>query len=454
MPVRATQLNAFLPSVDHVRHYLPKIKAAVGRNHNLFPLPVFTEADVARGNPQYSHIAATQLAQLIVNSQLKMSGRNSAVAKAILRGFVTWLDTKNYTYTSTTGNRLADERGMNGYLDRYEQYNLFANPSAPIGDCLTTANALALLLAMNGFPCNELMLVALQADVGNSFVFRGGKAAKNHMVAPIDPKALAPLVRVGPGKGLERVPAAEADTPFENHWVVQYEGDFYDANYRAIYRNPEDLFAETSNPVVFAGFNGADMNRVFLPDGKVKVSLRVPEQQRIFFQLEEPASLLSKACPSLSGYTHTSVFLVDDVAAAGDDDVMLGRQQISHKHAKLFGWCVPDEPAAIKRRLMNAVEAYDLSVTGKWLRISTDASKDFCRKSRKWCDTTGVFLNDNTRTNRIYSGVNWDRIPSWRTVDEAKTAIYNAMGRTSTVGTTLRSNLCDAFELPGYLRPA
>jgi hypothetical protein len=452
MPILQSPILQFRPSVAHVRHYLPKIAAAVGRNRNLFPLPIFTEADIARDKPQDRHKAATQLAELIVNSQLKMSGRNSAVAKAILRGFVRWLDGKNYTYTSKTRLELIQDNGWHSYLEGNEEYNLFANPSAPIGDCFTTANALALLLAMNGFPCNELMLVGLQSDGGNPFLFRGGEAAANYMVDAIDSSALAPLVRVGPGRGLERVPAAEADTPFANHWVVGYKGDLYDANYRAIYRNPHNLFAETSRPVSL-GQMGAPMNPIFLPDGKVTDSLTVPEQNKIFFQLVEPASLLSAACPSLSGWAHTTVFLVDDVAVAGEDVVTLGSQQVSHKHAKLFGWCVPDEPTAIKRRLMRAVDAYDRSVTGRFFRISTDASKDFCRRSRKWCNTINI-QDRNVANNRIYSGVNWDNVVAWGDDNAAKNAIYRAMRTNDAVGTTLRSNLCDAFELPGYLRTA
>jgi len=453
MPLQATNFLAFRPSVAHVRHYLPKIAAAVGRNRNLFPLPIFNEADVARNNAPNRNIAATQLAELIVNSQLKMSGRTPAVAKAILSGFVRWLDGKNYTYTSKPVGELITENGWDNYLMGEEEYNLFANPSAPIGDCFTTATALALLMAMNGFPCNELRLFQLLADDGNSFVFRGGKAAANHMVAAIDPKALVPLVRIGPGKGLERVPAAEADTPFTNHWVVQYGGSFYDANYRAIYRNPEDVFAETSRPVYLEGAIGAPMNPVFLPDGKVLYSLSVPEQKKIFFELGNPASLLTAACPSLSGWAHTGVFLVDDVAAAGDDVVTVGSQPVSHKHAKLFGWCVPDEPAAIKRRLMMAIDAYDRSVTGQIFRISTDASKDFCRKSRKWCGKTEI-QDQRVRSNRIYGGVRWGDIVPWTDDAAAKKAIYHAMKSNEAVGTTLRRNLCDAFELPGYLRTA
>jgi len=453
MPVRITQVQPFKTSVSEIRHYLPKIAAAVGHNRNLFPLPIFTEADIVRYKPQNSHIAATQLAELIVNSQLKMRGRTPAVAKEILQGFVRWLDEKNYTYTSRTlHKRMEEEKDFDWHPYAWgdARYTLFANPSAPRGDCSTTAQALALLMALNGFPCNELKLAQLAAEgTGNLIVFRGEKAAASYMVAPIDSKALSPMVRVGPGKELERIPAAEVDTPFGNHWVVQYGGGLYDANYRAIYQSAEQLFVETSTTVDLM----TKMNPVFLEDGVVRGSASVPEQNKIFFALKKPASFLSKACPSLRGYMQTRVFLVDDVAAAGEDVVTLGSQQVSHKHAKLFGWCVPDEPTAIKRRLMRAVEAYDRTVTGRFFRISTDASKDFCRRSRKWCNTIKI-QDRNVANNRIYSGVNWDNVVAWADDNEAKNAIYRAMRAIEAVGTTLRSNLCDAFELPGYLRTA
>ena len=445
MPVKASQFTPFKPTVEHVLHYLPKIAAAVGRNSDLL-LPIFTEEVISGRN----NVLANQLAEKIAKSELKIDKKDRtclvAKAKKILKGFVKWLDDKKYTYNSRSGDLLTDRVS---YTEWEDKYNLFYHPSAPIGDCRMTANAFALLLAMNGFPCKELMLVGLQTKNGTEFVFRGGKKIPGVcMVDPIDPRALAPMVRFGRGKGLERVPATDADSPFMNHWVVKYKENYYDANYRAIYQDPENLFAETFGHVMY-GNDGAPMNREFLLNGRVSCSFKA--LNKIFFLLDEPASLLSKACPSLSN-KHTNIYLVGEHKAEEVGDVvMLEGQQVSHKHARLFGWCVPDDTVAIKNRLMKAVEAYDKSVTGKIFRISTDKSKEFCRKSRKWCGKTDLNNNQALSSNRIYGGVNWAHIEVWPDDATAKNAIYNAM-KSNSVGTTLRRNLCDAFELPDYLR--
>jgi len=456
MAVRIRGSLPFAPDEASVRHYIPKIHKAVGHNRQLFPLtlPKQLKADIARDSKLAGELDA--LARHLCRSQFRNASRDHRLAQTLLRGFIAWLDKSNYKYTSRTANSLADspperyikknwkEEYLSGNGGGQKVYNLFASVGAPIGDCSTTATAFALLMAMNGFPCNELTLCVIMSD-GDMIAFRGNGRVQAEMAGSARADSLTSVVTVGghgPAPTLVRVPASSADTPFFNHWVVGWGNRFYDANYRCSYADPANVFDEGE------GFNlGARMKGF---EGHFNSFTKVAARGNVFLQFESE-QLLRSFCPSLAGDDAVSVFVMADDPPQQDPVTIgegTGQVRVSHEVARLFGWCVPDDIASVKQRLMNAVEAYDRTVTGTFFRIATDDSKDFCRRSRKWCGTA-----ERAPNNRIYSGVNWGRVDTWSDAD-ARKSIYEALARDTaqTVGRTLYVQLCDAFGFPTALR--
>ena len=430
-----------------VKHYIRKIYKAVGRDRQLFPVPMPTKSD-----------ELDTLAKLLCRSQFKNVSRSNVLAQTLLRGFIAWLDRSHYKYTSTKARDLVanspERHRKKNWGDKYismegigeKEYNLFASAGAPVGDCESTAKAFALLMAMNGFPCDELFLGFIKSNVHNGMiVFKGADHARAVVVTPALTNSLTSVVTVG-GDGLtptlSQVPASKADTPFENHYVVKWRNNYYDANYRYIYADPADVFDEGEAFALGAKMKGFE--------GRFNSFTKVAARGNVFLQFESE-QLLRSFCPSLAGDNAVSVFVMADDPPQ-QNPVTIGegggKVRVSHEVARLFGWCVPDDIASVKTRVMNAVEAYDRTVTGAFFRIATDDSKDFCRRSRKWCGTA-----ERAPNNRIYSDVNWDRVNTWNDA-EARTSIYKALARDTarTVGRTLYVQLCDAFGFPTALR--
>jgi hypothetical protein len=495
--------------VNSLLYYLPKIAAAVGNDPRLFPWPGvgmtatqwkagargYVDAKApnsVNGAIEVSQMTTSQekhraynspflidakkaLAEALVNGKYADSNLGDIHATAVLRGFLAWLDKSNFNYVqgrdlNSRANHLSaskyeKQRVLYEVFDGLElTYNLFASVKSPVGNCENTAAALAYLFLINKIHPRQMELVKFGADNDNTIVFKGEAALARVArveAAPTNRQATS-VCRVRGTAGhvdSQVLHVTELDQPFDNHWVVRFRGRYYDPLYRAVYGSPEQAFDEAVS--VKFGDNGIPL-REREAGHKLEGSNITSRHLLIPFTSEfvSRGAGLPKGC----GY------VAEQLPLAGNSVTMwdrwgggaargVGRSLIVPLEVgRVFGFCVPDESTHMKERLMGAITRYEATTGGFWRNVS-DQSRDFCKRSRKWCGK----VSEAPMKSKIYSNMRdqekadqWRGVTTWTSDVEACKAIEQAIAvgysGPSTVGTTLCATLRDAFEVPGFWR--
>lgn len=494
--------------IKSVLFYLPKIAAAVGNDPRLFPLPVvgWSQAQLKAGvsgyadtvglnrdgqrerfqltmsdeksrayNAPFHMDAKTALAEALVRGTYADSNLGEAQATAVLRGFLAWLDRSAFTYVQgeyLTGRGIflsetkrERQRIVHEWGGLEVAYNLFASVKSPVGNCKNAATALAFLFLVNKVPPRQMKLVCIKSTAASkTIVFKGeaSLAGVTLMAAPANRQstAVCEVSAVGGHVHSRVIKVTELDQPFDNHWVVMFRGKYYDPLYRAVYGNPSQVFDEADNVqlgiTLREGEGSHDQTGHFIKDSHTTASHLVVSFQSKFVSGN---AALPKGC----GYVAEKMPLATNSvtmwnrwgkAVRGGDGSLIAPLEVG----RLFGFCVPDERKNIEERLMKAIARYEASAEGFWRNVSNQ-SREFCKKSRKWCGK----VSEAPLNNKIYSNMReqeradqWRRVMTWNSEAEACEAIERAIAvgyrGPSTVGATLCATLCDAFEVPGFWR--
>jgi len=489
--------------VNSLLYYLPKIASAVGNNAHLFPLSVlgFTPTqwkagaqgyvdtrapNIDSGLMEWKQMTASQEKHRAYNSPFLVDAKKALAeamitgryadrrlghnhATAVLQGFLAWLDKSKFRYVEGP-----DLRSRGGHLSegKYEKqrvvheaglsltYNLFASVKSPVGNCENTAEALAYLLLVNKIHPRQMELVMIGAENGKTIVFKG-EAALNRVArveaAPANRQstAVCQVSATGGHVKSEVVKVTELDQPFDNHWVVRFQGQYYDPLYRAVYGSLSEAFDDAESCTL----------EIPLRDGgQDKIQGSCVSSRHLFVAFASDFVSRGAGLPEGCKYVAEKWPLQGDLVTmwnrgGGEAARGVGRSLIVPLEVgRVFGFCVPDQSALIKERLMKAIAQYESSAGGFWRSVS-DQSRDFCKKSRKWCGETGT----TPKNNKIYSNMRdqekadqWRGVTTWSSDVEACKAIEQAIAvgyrDPSTVGATLCATLCDAFEVPGFWR--
>jgi hypothetical protein len=496
--------------INSVLYYLPKIAAAVGNDPRLFPLPVvgMSQAQLKAGVSGYANTmgmdksgsmrqryemttsqeklgayntpfldAKKALAEALVSGKYADSNLGEAQATAVLRGFLAWLDRSGFTYVeganlNERSNHLSESKRQRqavvhecGGLE--VAYNLFASVKSPVGNCRNAATALAFLFLVNKVHPRQMQLVVIKSTAANKTIVFKGEASLagvvQVMAAPAHRQSTAVCEVSATGGHVHSrvVKVTELDQPFDNHWVVRFRGRYYDPLYRAVYGNPSQVFDEAEcvafeHGITLREGEGGETGQL------IKESHTTASHLVVSFASEfvSRGAGLPKGC----GYVAEKLPLAENSVTmwdrwGGGAARGVGRSLVVPLEVgRMFGFCVPDQSALIKKRLMKAIAQYESSAGGFWRSVS-DQSRDFCKKSRKWCGETGT----TPKNNKIYSNMRdqekadqWRGVTTWSSDVEACKAIEQAIAvgyrDPSTVGATLCATLCDAFEVPGFWR--
>ena len=490
--------------VNSLLYYLPKIASAVGNNTHLFPLSVFgmtptqwkagaqgyvdTRAPSAySGQMELTQMTTSQEKHRAYNSPFLVDAKKALAeamitgryadrslghnhATAVLQGFLAWLDNSKFRYVQ---GAYLTSRGEHLSASKFEKqrvlqdgltltYNLFASVKSPIGNCENTAAALAYLFLVNKIHPAQMELVKFGAENGKTIVFKG-EAALNRVArveaAPANRQSTAVCQVSGTGGHVHStvVKVTELDQPFDNHWVVRFQGQYYDPLYRAVYGSLSEAFDDAES-CKFE--NGIPLRE----GGQDKIEGSSITSRHLFVSFTSDFVSRGAGLPEGCGYVAEKWPLKGDLVTmwnrwGGEAARGVGRSLIVPLEVgRVFGFCVPDQSALIKKRLMKAIAQYESSAGGFWRNVS-DQSRDFCKRSRKWCGK----VSEAPLNNKIYSNMRdqeradqWRGVTTWNSDAEACEAIERAIavgyGGPSTVGATLCATLCDAFEVPGFWR--
>lgn len=485
----------FAPSKSELVFYIPKIERAVGDQHGLFPMKTTGIEFLGRAKidvrndfvvPQYRVKGNQSLQKQLEDHADAMlrpgpgQHRTDAQAQQILKGFVQWLDNSKFNYVSA-GNfgAIADNAVAKGMMKQSQvnefahnfgsmhsdsarldkcplsgaQWNVFANVSSPIGNCLNCAQAFALLLFMNGFRREDLMLKEIKGRDGGAIMFKGTNNIRFKEFIDTS-KSLTALYRLSGTNGgniqAQQVTLESGDQPFDNHWIVEWNGKCYDPLYRCSYDNPDSTFDRIGKK----GFNTKSISYKVPAIGDwsqgdyfVKTTPPHPEEHILAFSSPQVSTALKIA------KTNGDYFIAGELKV-GEGHVLLSSEPktlIPLGLGRVFGLCVPDDVEKAKLFLMSGVMEYERSLSGfkSFYRCASDKSIEFVKKARAFCnkmDNVPTKIFDQTKEKG-----GWKPYTTW-TEQNARKCIYDAMYVSKDVGDTLRKCLWNAFEVPNYCR--
>jgi hypothetical protein len=493
MPVRIATEQIFRPTRQELVFYYPKIIKAVGREQDLFPDGTVAHARDAKLNKadlfryknepdQFArlpnHIRWESNANRALHNDIEhavdellnpttIKIRTHTHAQNCLRGFCNWLDRCNYIYDPSAGyeeiaKKVATKSGGDRKVDKHRatvpnslndlrlydylsEYNLFLMAKSPIGNCLATARAFALLLVLNGFKKEDLALVMIQPmNQDGAIVYKGEENVDTVFCHPSPEGILTQVFELtNSADGMiqgRQLTTKERDQPFANHWVVKYCSRIYDPLYRCSYHEPSDAFDSLER--VNCGKPQAFPTPEACPWTFESLMRETEGKQKYFvnFSSEKINNALKIRPANRIRYM---------VYPTERGETLMGQSLIPLTLGRVFGYCVPEDGLHMRLLLMKAVIAYERGCTG-FFRSASNASIDFCRKARKFCEE-----EETVPDSRIYRSMtpkDWNACRRW---DEqaAREHIYNAMyGAQEAVGTTLRKCLWEAFGVPSFFR--
>ena len=459
MPVTC-EINEFTITALYLRTYFPKVEQFVVGKHPIRNYLICKPEDLK--NPAKTD----RILQQIKKDPLRVLNTKKAPLDEAFRLFLNYLTAKRYRYISDEGARKfnPDDGGPAANKKRYDEIiaaqvgglsnlNIFFHPTAPIGNCVETARALATLFLFLGWTQNEIKLALLRPTGGTQndhMVYTHQAVAAGHSTQFKRESSSTYVSNVleisGSTKGSVALAAVDPDTidtPFENHWVVRACGRLWDGNYSCTYSRPDELFEHWTYRGRVKYFGAATSG---------SVAFQSPNQERCLIMLPE-ALQLSHGRPitkAQDNYLFTPQAASDTVTVKLDN----GTIPLSRKAGRLFGWCVPDADILVKSLLMQAVNAYEDS-TSFW-RQPSESSKASLRKIRKFCGE--VQVQPQKVADRLYPNINWAKETTWSD-GEAPERVYALLGLnlenqkliTPPVGKRLWEELCDAFEVPNWL---
>jgi hypothetical protein len=483
------QTQDFVVQESELIFYYPKIVKAVGHNEDLFPFEKIKDVQNAKlniqgdlkvRNAQWTAQRNPRLqeeldaaAQLLLKPQ-KRHHRSPIDAQRVLKGFVKWMDNKNFTYVSQQNLEDVAEYGKMGekkmeklshhfYTNKsnvarmeliyHNKYNVFASAGSPMGNCGHVASAFALLLFLNGFPKDTIKISFIEGsgDATQTDIFFKGEANPNLIYKVPSPKGLkAPACELSGGReanaGCKQLYPDDADRPFANHYIVKCGTAYYDPLYRCSYDHPDAAFDRIVR-VPGTGDLQCKSPASKVGNWELEDLYRMPDRKLILkFRSDRICKLL--------GVSNETKYII--YKPAMEENVVVSDSPktvtLPHGLGRVFGHCLSDDDEMVKMHLMKAVRAYEKGCTG-FFRSASPESTAFCKKARVFCGEA-----DNApRNDKIYratDGVDWKSGRSW-SQQEARGALCNAIFTYSNpplVGTTLRKCLWEAFGVPSFFR--
>ncbi len=460
MPVTC-EINEFAITALYLRTYLPKVEQFVIGKHPIRDYLICKPEDLK------NQAKTDRILQQIKKDPLRVSNKKKAPLDEAFRLFLNYLTAKRYRYISDEGVHKFDPDGGGPAANkkRYDEIiaaqvgglsnlNIFFHPTAPIGNCVETARALATLFLFLGWTQNEIKLALLRPTGGTNddhMVYTHQAAAAGHSTQfkrESSSNYVSNVLEISDStKGSVALAAVDPDTidtPFQNHWVVRACGRLWDGNYACTYSKPDDLFEHWTYRGRVKYFGGP-------PNGSV--AFQSPNQERCLIMLPE-ALQLSHGRPITKAQDN---YLLTPQATS-DSSVSIqttaGNISLPRKTARLYGWCVPDADVSRKALLMQAVRAYEAS-TSFW-RLPSESSKASLRKIRKFCGEERI--ESRTVADRLYGNTDWNKVTKWSD-GEAPDRVYELLGLNLNtkavtrppVGKRLWEELCNAFEVPDWL---
>ena len=452
------QVVDFVITLQCVKEFLPKVTTSVVGNHVLKKYLIKVPPAQPHRDAAWNEILA-QIEGRKGPDRPKPDNLGEA-----FQMFLVYLKDKRYRYVSSAGlctvakegpypDRARERALQNAQAAEVKIQNLFMFPTAPVGNCAETASALATLLVFLGWTTRQVKIGAIHCNPFNYHdkIVYSEAAARNgkHFQYPtLANTYISKVLQVQNSKKssvqLASVDPAVMDTPFESHYVVVVDGILWDASYGYSYHSPDNIFEHWSSL--------GDL-KTFGQETKPKV-YGSPDRSQILLELPEPIDL-SLARP-ITRATNNYLFTRQ---ADGFDTVSIeltaGTLSLPRASGRLFGWCVPDLDIKTKELLMTGVEQYEKS-TSFW-RLPSEESKAQLRKIRKFCGA--VDIRSQTVIDRLYRNVNWTAETTWND-REAPGRIYALLGLDLATkrliqpsgGKRLWETLCDAFELPAWLK--
>jgi len=412
-----------------------------------------------------NHDKVKRLLERMKVDQLRVLNKKKADLDKAFRFFLEYLSAKRYRYVSEGGVSKHAPHGPVPDQRRYDELiqaateglnnlNLFFHPTAPTGNCLDTASALLLLFIFLGWTSREVKLAQLVPNEGghnDHIVYTHEAVTEGHSVT-FKKESSSTYVSTVLGikdstKGsvaMAAVDPDEIDTPFQTHWVVWAKGILYDGNYGCKYADPNAIFEQ---------WPWRGEMRIFGEAARGSNLFISPKGERCLVQLPEALNL-SHGRPitrSIDNYLLTPQAASDTVTI----QTTTGDISLPRKTGRLFGWCVPEADASMKTLLMQAVRAYEAS-TSFWRQPSESSKASLC-KIRKFCGQDRI--EAGTVADRLYRNINWAKETPWSD-GESRERVYALLGLNLTtkavtrplVGKRLWEELCDAFEVPDWLR--
>jgi hypothetical protein len=392
-------------------------------------------------------------------------------AQRLLEGFVKWIDRSKYTYNQSGSfygiaedikdskvRKLSNifinpdypvyndtSRAGLGQIGQIT-YNLFASVKSPVGNCSHTAQALALIMFLNGFPKDGLGLATIRAPNGKCIIFKGESRLTCRFLYPSPNGSVIPIFDLatvvgGNIQGRQLTPR-DGDQPFDNHVIVSYDGVCYDPLYRCSYNHPDDAFDVIPVKEVGTKPTSPAPGVCNWESGGV---WQVEEENRYLFGFTSPKISKTLGIPSANKEKYMAY-----TTRAGEANVLMNtsiRCEFPITLGRVFGWCVPVNEQAMRDLLMVAVLEYERGLG--FFRCASDRSIEFVKKARVFCNKMENVPTKIFNPTKEKDG--WAPYNSWK-AEDAPQSIYDAMYVSKKVGDTLKKCLWKAFEVPSYFR--
>lgn len=421
-------------------------------------------------NPNF-HADIEDFAGTLLDPNREKRHPTALEAQRLLEGFVKWIDRNKYTYNQGSSfedispaikdskvRKLSNVFGHSQYsqltdLPRMEQgqlgkitYNVFASVKSPVGNCTHTAQALALLMFLNGFPKEKLGICKISASSGKCIIFKGESRLIRRFLYPSPNGAVIPIFDlatvVGGNIQGQQLTPRDGDQPFGEHFIVSYDGVYYDPLYRCSYNHPDDAFDVI--PEKNVGTNPTSP-APGVCNWEFTSFCHAEEENKYLFGFTSPK--INKALGISPANTKKYMAYTP---RAGEAYVLMNtsiRCEFPITLGRVFGWCVPVNEQAMRDLLMVAVLEYERGLG--FFRCASDRSIEFVKKARVFCNKMENVPTKIFNPTKEKDG--WAPYSSWK-AEDAPQSIYDAMYVSKKVGDTLRKCLWKAFEVPSYFR--